>query len=127
MLPVHAIRGLPGGNLVAPIPVGPGYQTAFSEAIRKESGIQTGTVGMITDPAQAAHVVRTGQADLVLIAREFLRDPYWPLHAAEALGENVPWPAQYLRAAHRTATARQPVAIRPESRNLLVNSSRQSG
>lgn len=98
-----------GGNVAgAQIPVAPGYQTPFAEAIRRETGILTGAVGMITDPAQAAHIVRTGQSDLVLIAREFLRDPYWPLHAAEALGETASWPVQYLRAAPRGSTARKP-------------------
>lgn len=96
-----------GGNVAgAQIPVGPGYQTQFAEAIRAQAAILTGAVGMITDPAQAAHIVRTGQADLVFIAREFLRDPYWPLHAAAALGEAASWPVQYLRAAPRGATAR---------------------
>jgi 2,4-dienoyl-CoA reductase-like NADH-dependent reductase (Old Yellow Enzyme family) len=99
-----------GGNVAgAAIPVGPGYQTPFSEAIRAQTGILTGTVGMITDPAQAAHVVRTGQADLVILAREFLRDPYWPLHAAAALGETASWPSQYLRAAPAKSPARIPV------------------
>ena len=99
-----------GGNVAgAAIPVGPGYQTPFSAAIRKETGILTGTVGMITDPAQAAHVLRTGQADLIFIAREFLRDPYWPLHAAAALGETIAWPVQYLRAAPRGSAPRPPI------------------
>ena len=99
-----------GGNVAgAQIPVGPGYQTAFSEAIRRETGILTGAVGMITDPAQAAHILRTGQADLVIIAREFIRDPYWPLHAAAALGETISWPPQYLRAAPRNTPARTPI------------------
>jgi 2,4-dienoyl-CoA reductase-like NADH-dependent reductase (Old Yellow Enzyme family) len=99
-----------GGNVAgAQIPLGPGYQTAFAEAIRKEAGIPTAAVGMITDPAQAAHIVRTGQADLVFLAREFLRDPYWPLHAAAALGEPAAWPPQYLRAAPRGTTARKPL------------------
>lgn len=99
-----------GGNLAsAKFSVGPGYQTPFSEAIRAQAGIATGTVGMITDPAQAAHILRTGQADLILIAREFLRDPYWPLHAAAALGEAAAWPVQYLRAAPRGTEAREPV------------------
>lgn len=88
-----------GGNVLgAPMVLGPGYQTPFSEAIRSQTGILTGAVGMITDPAQAAHILRTGQADLVIIAREFLRDPYWPLHAAASLGETISWPVQYLRA-----------------------------
>jgi 2,4-dienoyl-CoA reductase-like NADH-dependent reductase (Old Yellow Enzyme family) len=100
-----------GGNVAgAAIPVGPGYQTPFSEAIRTQTGILTGSVGMITDPAQASHIVRTGQADLVFIAREFLRDPYWPLHAAAALGEAAAWPPQYLRAAPPKTQARTPVA-----------------
>jgi 2,4-dienoyl-CoA reductase-like NADH-dependent reductase (Old Yellow Enzyme family) len=97
-----------GGNVAgAQIPAGPGYQTPFAEAIRRETGILTGAVGMITDPAQAAHIVRTGQADLVLIAREFLRDPYWPLRAAAALGETAAWPVQYLRAAPHGSKRRQ--------------------
>jgi 2,4-dienoyl-CoA reductase-like NADH-dependent reductase (Old Yellow Enzyme family) len=102
-----------GGNVAtAKIPVGPGYQTAFAERIRRESGILTGAVGMITDPAQADHILRTGQADAVLLAREFLRDPYWPLHAAQALGQNTTWPMQYLRAAPRGSEPRQ--AIEPK-------------
>jgi len=91
------------------IPVGPGYQTHFSEQIRRETGILTGTVGMITDPAQADHILRTGQADLVLMAREFLRDPYWALHAADDLGQKIAWPVQYLRAAGAGAPSREPI------------------
>jgi len=83
----------------AKIPVGPGFQTASASRIRQEAGIATATVGMITSPAQADHIVRTGQADVVLLGREFLRNPHWPLHAAQALGAAVPWPNQYLRAA----------------------------
>jgi 2,4-dienoyl-CoA reductase-like NADH-dependent reductase (Old Yellow Enzyme family) len=88
------------GGLVptAQVPAGPGYQAAFSERIRREAGIATGAVGMITSPEQAEHVLRTGQADLVLLAREMLRDPYWPLHAAARLRAEAPWPKQYLRA-----------------------------
>ncbi|MBP0938895.1 NADH:flavin oxidoreductase/NADH oxidase [Pseudomonas alliivorans] len=86
----------------AEIPVGPGYQTRFAERVRKESGIATGTVGMITEPAQAEHILRTGQADIILLARELLRDPYWPLHADDDLGGRLAtWPAQYQRATHR--------------------------
>ena len=81
------------------IPVGPGYQTPFAERIRKEAGIATAAVGMITDPAQADHIVRTGQADMVLLAREFLRQPYWALEAARDLDRPASWPVQYLRAA----------------------------
>jgi len=77
----------------------PGYQVPFAEQVRREAGIATGAVGLITDAAQADQIVRSGQADLVLLAREMLRDPYWPLRAATALGQPVTWPAQYLRAA----------------------------
>lgn len=80
------------------IPLGPGYQAAFAERIRRDAGMPTIAVGMITEPAQADHIVRTGQADAVMLAREFLRQPYWPLHAAQALGQNIQWPAQYERA-----------------------------
>jgi 2,4-dienoyl-CoA reductase-like NADH-dependent reductase (Old Yellow Enzyme family) len=88
------------------IVVGPGYQVPFAERIRREAGVPTSAVGLITQPAQADAIVRGGQADLVLLARELLRDPYWPLHAADALDQTVPWPAQYLRAAHRVTRAR---------------------
>lgn len=83
------------------IPVAPGYQVPFSAAIRKEAGIATGAVGLITEPRQAEEIIARGQADIVLLARELLRDPYWPLHAAVALGVDVPWPVQYERAKHR--------------------------
>jgi 2,4-dienoyl-CoA reductase-like NADH-dependent reductase (Old Yellow Enzyme family) len=82
----------------AKIPVGPGYQVPFAERIRRETGVLTGAVGMITTPAQADEIVRSGKADLVLLAREFLRDPYFPLHAARALGETPAPPVQYGRA-----------------------------
>ena len=89
-----------GGNVAtAVIPTGPGYQTAFAARVKHEARIATGSVGMITDAIQAEHVLRTEQADLVLLARELLRDPYWPLHAADELKENVAWPPQYVRAA----------------------------
>ena len=88
------------GGLVpdAGIPAGPGFQVPFAERIRREAGVATGAVGVITDPVQAEHIVRTGQADAVLMAREFLRDPYWPLHAARELGAGMDWPVQYARA-----------------------------
>ena len=84
----------------AKIPVGPGYQVPFAERIRKEAAITTAAVGMITTPAQADEIVRQGRADLVLLAREFLRDPYWPMRAARALGHPaaVSTPVQYARA-----------------------------
>jgi 2,4-dienoyl-CoA reductase-like NADH-dependent reductase (Old Yellow Enzyme family) len=88
-----------GGMLpAASIPLGPGYQVRFAEAVRREAGIATGAVGMITSPEQAEQIVATGQADAVFLAREMLRQPYWPLHAARVLGAAVEWPTQYLRA-----------------------------
>lgn len=92
------------------IPVGPGYQVAHSQTIHREVGIPTGAVGMITAPAQADQIVRSGQASLVLLAREMLRDPYWPLHAAERLQQQVTWPIQYLRASRTKPEPRQPVS-----------------
>lgn len=80
------------------IPVASGYQVPFAAAIRREAGVATGAVGLITAPAQAEQIVANGQADAVLLARELLRDPYWPLHAAKALGAKVPGPKQYGRA-----------------------------
>jgi 2,4-dienoyl-CoA reductase-like NADH-dependent reductase (Old Yellow Enzyme family) len=106
-----------GGNLPhAIIPAGPGYQTPFAERIRREAGILTGGVGFITAPAQADHMIRSGQADLVLLAREMLRDPYWPLRAACELGYPTTWPVQYLRAAPQGSAPRQPVEARNTSR-----------
>jgi len=88
-----------GGNVAtARIPAGPGYQVPFAEAVRRDAGIATAAVGMITSPAQAETIVRTGQADLVLLARELLRDPSFPLRASRELGVDGPWPRQYLRA-----------------------------
>ena len=86
------------------IPIGPGYQVAFADRIRREAGIATGAVGMITEPAQADQIIRTGQADVVLLARELLRDPYWPLRAAEQLHQPGSWPVQYERAATRQSS-----------------------
>lgn len=82
----------------ATIPAGPGFQTPFAERIRREAGIATVAVGLITSAAQAEHILRTGQADAICLARQMLRDPYWPLHAAAELRIDVPWPPQYLRA-----------------------------
>jgi len=88
-----------GGTLPkAKIPVGPGYQAPFAERVRREAGISTIAVGMITDPAQADTIIRSGQADAVMLAREFLRQPYWPLLAARELGHDIQWPVQYDRA-----------------------------
>jgi len=102
-----------GGNVAqAKIPVGPGYQTAFAERIRRESGVMTGALGMITSAVQAEHILATGQADAVIIAREMLRDPYWPLRAARELGQTISWPVQYLRAGPEGAQARVPVDLK---------------
>jgi 2,4-dienoyl-CoA reductase-like NADH-dependent reductase (Old Yellow Enzyme family) len=102
-----------GGNVAqAKIPVGPGYQTAFAERIRRESGVMTGALGMITSAVQAEHILATGQADAVIIAREMLRDPYWPLRAARELGQTISWPVQYLRAGPEGAQTRVPVDLK---------------
>jgi 2,4-dienoyl-CoA reductase-like NADH-dependent reductase (Old Yellow Enzyme family) len=88
-----------GGNAAAQqIPAEPGYQVPFAERIRSEAGIATGAVGMITGAQQAEEIVATGKADCVLLARELLRTPNWPLRAAQELGADIPWPSQYLRA-----------------------------
>jgi 2,4-dienoyl-CoA reductase-like NADH-dependent reductase (Old Yellow Enzyme family) len=79
------------------IDVGPGYQVANAARIRAEAAMPTAAIGVITEAAQADQIVRTGQADMVFLARELLRDPYWPLRAARALGAAVPFPVQYER------------------------------
>jgi 2,4-dienoyl-CoA reductase-like NADH-dependent reductase (Old Yellow Enzyme family) len=81
-----------------PIDAGPGYQAANAARLRAETPIATAAIGVITSAAQAEHVLRTGQADLVFLARALLRDPYWPLRAAAELGVSIAWPPQYLRA-----------------------------
>jgi len=102
-----------GGNVPhAKIPVGPGYQTAFAERIRRQTGIMTGAVGMITSAVQAEHIIRTEQADAVIMAREFLRDPYWALRAARELEQPIAWPVQYLRAGPKGAQPREPVDLK---------------
>jgi 2,4-dienoyl-CoA reductase-like NADH-dependent reductase (Old Yellow Enzyme family) len=87
------------GGLVphAKIPVAPGYQVPFAAEIRREARIATGAVGLITEPQQAEEIISSGSADAVLLARQMLRDPYWPLHAAQALGVDLQWPVQYSR------------------------------
>ncbi|MFN8716136.1 MAG: NADH:flavin oxidoreductase/NADH oxidase [Gemmatimonas sp.] len=81
--------------------VGPGYQVPFARRIRHAAHVATAAVGLITDPAQAEAIIADGDADLVLLARELLRNPRWPLEAAQALGVEGPWPAQYVRAQRR--------------------------
>lgn len=80
------------------IPLGPGYQVPFAERIRREAAIRTGAVGLIEAPQMADELVRNGRADVIFMAREFLRHPYWPLDAARALGQDIIWPRQYQRA-----------------------------
>ena len=88
-----------GGSAAnAKVPLAPGYQVPFAGRIRREAGILTGAVGLISTPQQADEIIRSEQADLVLLAREFLRDPYFPLHAARVLGAEAGPPVQYLRA-----------------------------
>jgi len=89
-----------GGNAPADIPVEPGYQVPFARRIRHEAEVPTGAVGLITEPKQAEDVLADGSADVVLLARELLRDPHWPLRAAHELDADdaVRWPPQYLRA-----------------------------
>ncbi|WP_299754646.1 NADPH dehydrogenase NamA [uncultured Pontibacter sp.] len=91
-----------GGNVPhASIPVAPGYQVPYAEQVKRQADILTGAVGMITEARQAEEIVANGQADMVLLARELLRDPYFPMHAALELGDEHPWPPQYERAKPR--------------------------
>ncbi len=103
------------GGLVAyaKVPTGPGYQVEFACRIRHEALVPTAAVGLITDPTQANAIISQGDADIVLIGRAFLNDPYWPIHAAAALDEAASWPPQYLRAAPPHSSARASVT-RPE-------------
>lgn len=95
-----------GGMLAtAQMPIGPGYQTAFAARVKHEAGIPSSAVGLITGAQQADHIVRTGQADLVMLARELLRDPHWPLRAARELHQPTAWPRQYLRAGPQGSVA----------------------
>jgi 2,4-dienoyl-CoA reductase-like NADH-dependent reductase (Old Yellow Enzyme family) len=88
-----------GGNVAtAKIPLKPGYQVEFAEKVRKEAGVLTGAVGLITTPEQADEIVQTGEADMIFLAREMLRDPHFALRAAHVLGQETKWPVQYERA-----------------------------
>jgi 2,4-dienoyl-CoA reductase-like NADH-dependent reductase (Old Yellow Enzyme family) len=111
-LGVDVIDCSSGGNVEkAAIPVGPGYQLPFAQRIRREAAIMTAAVGMITGPAQADQIIRNGEADIVLLARELLRDPHWPLRAARELGHAMTWPAQYLRAGPAGSKERAPARL----------------
>lgn len=87
-----------GGVVPTPPPAGPGYQVPFAHRIKQEAGIATAAVGLITTPEMAEEIVRNERADLVALGRELLRNPYWPLQAASALGAEIEWPVQYRRA-----------------------------
>jgi 2,4-dienoyl-CoA reductase-like NADH-dependent reductase (Old Yellow Enzyme family) len=101
-----------GGNIAdVEIPVEAGYQVRFAERIRRDTGILTGAVGLITTPAQVDKIIRESRADIVLLARQMLRDPYWPARIAGELGFAFPWPPQYLRAAPVGTPARGPVDV----------------
>ena len=91
------------------IAVGPGFQVPFAERIRRDANISTATVGLIETKEQVIDILAKNQADLVLMAREFLRDPYWPLRAAREMKQTMSWPAQYLRAAPPDSPARKPL------------------
>lgn len=104
------------------IPVGPGYQVGFAERIKRESGILTGAVGMITQAGQADQIIREDKADVVIVAREFLRHPYWPLQVARDLGFPESWPVQYLRAATDISPRRRPIEPPPPMRGVRAAS-----
>jgi len=93
------------------IVAGPGFQVPFAERIRRDAGILTGAVGLIETKEQVSEILANEKADLVFMAREFLRDPYWPLRAARELKQPMSWPAQYLRAAPPDSTARKPLEV----------------
>ena len=103
----------------AKIPTRAGYQVPFADEIRRETGILTGAVGLITTAAQADAILREGKADVVLLAREFLRQPYWPLHVARELGFPISWPAQYLRAAPDGTPQREALSL-PELKRCMA-------
>ena len=104
----------------AKIPVRSGYQVPFAEEIRRQTGLLTGAVGLITTAAQAHAILQEGKADVVLLAREFLRQPYWPLHVANELRVPISWPAQYLRAAPDGTPAREGVSL-PDFKRCMAD------
>ncbi len=97
-LGVDLVDSSSGGVVPTPPPAGPGYQVPFAHRIKREAGIATGAVGLISTPEMADEIVRNGRADLVILGRELLRHPYWPLDAARELGVEIQWPTQYRRA-----------------------------
>jgi 2,4-dienoyl-CoA reductase-like NADH-dependent reductase (Old Yellow Enzyme family) len=115
-----------GGNIAeAKIPLGPGYQVPFAERIRAEAEIPTGAVGLITTAQQAEDIISAGRADAVVLAREMLRDPYFPLRAASELEQEITWPSQYLRAAPPGAKPR--VSHRATETQSSKQESKRSG
>ena len=114
-----------GGNVPnVKIPVAPGYQVRFAARIKKEAGIATAAVGMITEPAQADRIIAEGEADVVLLARQMLRDPYFAVHAAAAMEEEGTWPEQYLRAAPPQSQPRTPLKVTRQANPVPIPSFR---
>ncbi len=111
-----------GSTMDAPIPLGPGYQVPLAAGIRHGAGMPTGAVGQIVNPHQADQIVRLGQADLVLLGREMLRDPYWPCHAAVELGHPAPWPIQYGWVVSQDTPERAGHAVQREAARAIGNS-----
>jgi 2,4-dienoyl-CoA reductase-like NADH-dependent reductase (Old Yellow Enzyme family) len=103
----------------AKIPIRAGYQVPFAREIRNETGVMTGALGLITSASQADAILREESADIVIMAREFLRQPYWPLHVGHELGFPMPWPVQYLRAAPDGTPTREPIRL-PEGMDALA-------
>jgi 2,4-dienoyl-CoA reductase-like NADH-dependent reductase (Old Yellow Enzyme family) len=104
----------------AKIPARSGYQVPFAQEIRRQTGLLTGAVGLITTAAQAHAILQEGKADVVLLAREFLRQPYWPLYVANELGVPISWPVQYLRAAPDGTPAREGVSL-PDFKRCMAD------
>ncbi|MGA7921942.1 MAG: NADH:flavin oxidoreductase/NADH oxidase [Candidatus Acidiferrales bacterium] len=102
------------------IPARPGYQVAFSDEIRQRTGVMTGAVGFITEVSQADTIIGQEKADIVFLAREFLRQPYWPLSAAAHLGFPASWPVQYLRAAPEGSSPRVPISLPEADQSTLA-------
>lgn len=108
------------------VPLRPGYQTPFSKQIREATGILTAAVGLIDEPNFADEILNRGDADLVELAREFLRQPYWPLRVAREFGFRIPWPIQYLRAAPPNTPGRQVVDVAQTVEKAKASGAKQS-